>query len=112
MASTQERTARDLLSQALQAEGHTVGGESWLGSGCDVLTVQVTGPAQIWISDEDARLDYPPAEHTGWTAHYKPHGLDTEGDSPEVYRSTDTDCAADTVRLVQAVNAYVAAVAK
>ncbi|MER6256788.1 hypothetical protein ABT224_36145 [Streptomyces sp. NPDC001584] len=109
MTDTQERTARDLLSEALQAEGHTIGGESWLGSGCFVLTVQVTGPAQLWISDADAKLDYPPTEHTGWTAFYKSRGLATEEDAPEVYRSTDTDCAADTANLVRAVTAYVAA---
>ncbi|MEU2357684.1 hypothetical protein ABZ599_32715 [Streptomyces misionensis] len=109
MTDAQEPTAAYLLSESLQAEGHTVGRETWLGSGCFVLTVQVTGPAQIWISDADARLDYPPAEHTGWTAFYHSHGLDTEEDAPEVYRSTDTDCAADTAKLVQAVNAFVAA---
>ncbi|MEU5093066.1 hypothetical protein [Streptomyces sp. NPDC021356] len=109
MTDAQEPTARDLLSTALQAEGHTIGGEAWLGSGCFVLTVQVAGPAQLWISDADAQLDYPPAEHTGWTAFYHSHGLETEEDAPEVYRSTDTDCAADTANLVRVVNAYVAA---
>lgn len=109
MTDAQEPMARDLLSNALQAEGHTIGGEAWWGSGCFVLTVQVTGPAQIWISDADARLDYPAAEHTGWTAFYHSHGLETEEEATEVYRSTDTDCAADTANLVQVVNAYVAA---
>jgi hypothetical protein len=109
MADARKHTARDLLSKALQAEGHTIGGEAWLGSGCFVLTVQLAGPAQIWISDADAKLDYPPAEHTGWTAFYHSHSVHTVEGVPEVYRSTDTDCAADTANLVQAVHAYVAA---
>lgn len=109
MADAQGITAHDLLSKALQAEGHIVGGEAWLGSGCAVLTVQVTGTAQLWISDADARLDYPPADHTGWIASYRSHGVDTEGDIPDIYRSTDTDCKADTANLVRAVTAYVAA---
>nr|WP_233109069.1 hypothetical protein [Streptomyces sp. 14R-10] len=108
MTGTQERTARDLLNEALQAEGHITGGEAWLGSGCFVLTVQVAGTAQLWIGDADAQLDYPPTEHTGWTASYRPHGAETEEDAPEVYRSTDTDCAADTANLVRFVSAYVA----
>lgn len=107
MTDPQEPTARTLLTTALQAAGHTLSAQGWQGAACSVMMVHLNGAAQIWISDKDARLDYPPAEHTGWTAFYHSHGLDTE-DAPELYRSTDTDCAADTSNLVRALNAYTA----
>ncbi|MFE9559099.1 hypothetical protein ACFYMW_39170 [Streptomyces sp. NPDC006692] len=105
-------SAGQILWEALSAAGHTAW--AWAtGGGCDVIAVRLTaGPAEIWISDVDARIGYDPQQHTGWTAEFRPQGVDSCGDEARpLYESHDHQFGSDTEQLVKAIGTRAAAYA-
>ncbi|GAA4950998.1 hypothetical protein GCM10023224_39300 [Streptomonospora halophila] len=103
-------SARDLLHLTLEAAGVTAA-DCHLGGGCWAVGVPATiagRDGELWISDADARIDYPLSEHAGWLATWNPGGLEgsmDDDDAPTVYESECTDAIADTRRLVALVAA-------
>ncbi|MFE4870504.1 hypothetical protein [Streptomyces sp. NPDC056682] len=103
-------SAGQILSEALTAAGHS----AWIaqkGGGCEVVAVSLSaGPAEIWISDVDAKVRYSPQWHTGWVAEFRPEGDDSCGDEAEpLYENQNDLFSADTEDLVKAIGKRAAA---
>ncbi|WP_331721569.1 hypothetical protein [Streptomyces sp. NBC_00212] len=99
-----------ILCEALTAAGHT----AWMrptGGGCDVVAVRLaTGPAEIWISDADAKVTYEPQQHSGWTAEFRPQGDDSCGDEAQpLYKSHNQQFGSDTEQLLKVIGTLAAA---
>jgi hypothetical protein len=75
--------------------------------GISFLNIPVPSGGQIWISNADSTVHHPATEHAGWIALYYPHPEDSD-ECEEIYDSTSTDCAPDSVSCIQAVTAWLA----
>ena len=96
-------TLRELLLQEMKEFGFDLDGvyvQTWAGSQTLALPL-FGGPAEIWISDHDARLEEPLESYTGLLAQLEPQGDGGDPDlSLELYASTSTDAVADVRRLL------------
>ncbi|GAA4898190.1 hypothetical protein [Streptomonospora salina] len=103
-------SVRDVMHLALEAAGFTAA-DCDLAGGCWAIAVpgSVEGiDGELWISDEDASIDYPISEHEGWLVTWNPGGFEgaMAGESRTIYESACTDAIADTRRVIAALKDF------